>query len=183
VVVGHNWAMPSGFDETKRDRAAVPPPQATEHSPQAAQLPMTQSAQDTDEQEEVLASAGHSRPPAEAASIKGRMRCELPNAQPWSQKDQAPQLPILQSIGQVPTPEHARTSPVEVHAAPPADDGDVIARARPCVPEPHVTEQTPHACQALITQSMGHAAVEHCSVSVSEGHATPPLLTAVEIVR
>ena len=59
-----------------------------------------------------------------------------------------------------------------------------MPRIRLSVPEPHVTEHVSQACQALITQSMGHASVEHCRVCTREvGHATPPSLAAVEIVR
>ena len=39
VEVGHDWAMPIGSVDAKRDRAAVPPPQATEQSSQAPSCP------------------------------------------------------------------------------------------------------------------------------------------------
>ena len=183
VGVGHDWAMPIGELDAERDLAAVPPPQATEQSSQAPQLPMTQSAQGSEAHGLVLTSTGHSRPPAIAASTANRRRCELPEAHSWSQMDQAPQLVIVQSTGHAATSAHETSSLVGAHATPPSDACAVASRARPRMPEPQVAEHRPHACQALVAQSTGHAVLEHCRASAREGHAAPPSLAAVEMER
>jgi hypothetical protein len=97
--------------------------------------------------------------------------------------DHAPQLVIMQSTGHVATSAHETSSLVGAHATPPLNACDVASRARPCIPEPHVAEHRPHACQALITQSTGHAVLEHCRASARAGHAAPPSLAAVEMER
>jgi hypothetical protein len=161
----------------------VPPPQAAEQSSQAPQLPMTQSAQGSESHGLVLTSTGHSRPPATAASTTNRTRCELPDAHSWSQMDHAPQFVIMQSTGHVATSEHETSSLVGAHATPPFDACEVTSRARPRIPEPHVAEHRPHACQALIAQSTGHAVLGHCRASARAGHAAPPSLAAVKMER
>ena len=97
--------------------------------------------------------------------------------------DHAPQLVIVQSTGHVATSEHETSSLVGAHATPPLDACDVASRIRPRIPEPHVAEHRPHACQALIAQSTGHAVIVHCRASAREGHAAPPSLAAVEMER
>jgi hypothetical protein len=184
AVVLHDWATPTGRDDKVRDRALVPPPQATEQLPHAPQPPMTQSVHDIDEQEVMLERSGHATPPEKAASITTRSRSELPDAQSLLQTDHAPQLLIVQSTGQAPSPAHARASLVAVHNPPPADAGDVTARVRcRCAPDPQVTRHKLQACQALRAQSMGHEAVEQFRASPREGQATPPLLAAVSTKR
>jgi hypothetical protein len=134
VVARHGPATPIGLEETARDRAEVPPPQAAEQAPHAAQSLTTQSVQDNDEHVVVMARAGQARPPKRAASIRGRTRCELPDAHFSLQVDHAPQLPIVQSTGQEATSEHPTSSLVGVHTTPPVEAGDVTARVRPAVP-------------------------------------------------
>ncbi len=161
----------------------MPPPQASEQSSQAPQLPMTQSVHGRDAHGVALSSAGHSRPPAIAASTTNRRRCELPDAHSLSQMDHAPQSEVAQSTGHVAASEHETTSLVVAHATPPLDACAVASRVRPRVPEPHVAEHRPHACQAPIAQSMGQAVTEHCRASPREGHAAPPSLVALEMER
>jgi hypothetical protein len=179
----HDWATPSGDADEERERELVPPLHAAEQLPHAPQPSMTQSVQGNDKHGTSLARTGHSRPPARERSITSRWRFELPDAHAWSQTDHAPQLLILQSTGQVSTIVHVSTSLVKPHATPPFDSREVVPRIRLNMPEPHVTEHVPQACQALITQSMGHASVEHWRVCTRVGQATPPSLAAVEIVR
>ncbi len=158
-------------------RSRRPPPHDTEHADHADHTARTQSrAHGCVEHATESESGGQSL----AAIVTLREREMVPPPHDTEHGDQFDQAETPHAhAGCV----HGCDSLSAPHIAPPLAGGATTDRVRRCSPVPHACEHVLQFDHMLSWQSVAHAAVEHASLSPSDGHGVPPHDASVVAVR
>jgi hypothetical protein len=127
-------------------------------------------------------SAPQGTPPFAEGVTTVRVRDCVPFPHCTEHGDHTVQLLTTQSTGHGDV-LHRCTSTVPLQAAPPLAAGVSTVRVRFQKPPPQVALHDENAVQLDMTQSCGHGWVLHGWNAVSAGHAMPPFLGVVMIVR